>query len=84
MPLSVPCTGNVCTNNDASYPIVAGGRVFVTSQIYHSQAVVFALDQETGQTLWGPVGADGTVTIYNSSGATHVVADAQGWVRTAG
>jgi hypothetical protein len=62
VPLSVPCTGNVCTNNDASYPIVAGGRVFVTSQIYQSQAVVFALDQETGQTLWGPVGVGATAT----------------------
>jgi hypothetical protein len=26
VPLPVPCTGNVCTNNQASYPIVAGGR----------------------------------------------------------
>jgi outer membrane protein assembly factor BamB len=59
VPLPVPCTGNVCTNNQASYPIVAGGRVFVTSQIYQTESVVFALDQETGRTLWGPVGVGG-------------------------
>ncbi len=38
-----------------SYPLIAGGRVFVTIGSTKVAAKLVALDQKTGKTLWGPV-----------------------------
>jgi outer membrane protein assembly factor BamB len=57
----------------SSYPIIAGGRVFVTTAGlpgsgpgYGTQ--LYAFDAQTGATLWGPLGISGT---YFWSGLTY-------------
>lgn len=38
-----------------SYPLVAGGRVFVTAVGMGSEADLYAVDERTGAPVWGPV-----------------------------
>jgi len=45
---------SVTLNGAVSYPLIAGGRIFVTTQL-NSVASLYALDEATGTTLWGPV-----------------------------
>jgi outer membrane protein assembly factor BamB len=71
-----------------SYPLIAGGRVFVTVTNADAQMVplpgsrLFALEQATGKTVWGPVDLggkgmslaaydDGQVFTVNSEGVTR-------------
>jgi hypothetical protein len=49
-----------------------------------TSSVNFTAGRTIANTIMVPLGADGSVTIYNTSGTTHVVADAQGWARTTG
>jgi len=42
----------------------------------------FRVDQTVANLVVARVGPNGAVTIYNNLGATHVVADVQGWFRT--
>ncbi len=52
-----------------SYPLIVGGRVFVTvanSSSYGTQ--LYALDEDTGATVWGPMQISGT---YYFSNATY-------------
>jgi outer membrane protein assembly factor BamB len=49
----------------SSYPIIAGGRVFVTTAGLPGSAnnygtELYAFDAQTGATLWGPLGISGT------------------------
>jgi outer membrane protein assembly factor BamB len=59
-PVSPPLTlrWSVKLSGVVSYPIIAGGRVFVTA-IAHRDGTygtsLYALDQRTGATAWGPV-----------------------------
>lgn len=43
-----------------SYPLIAGGRVFVTTGSSNSTAKLIALEQKTGQTIWGPIELGGS------------------------
>jgi outer membrane protein assembly factor BamB len=53
---------SVTLNGDVSYPVIAGGRVFVTTSnpdgAYGGD--LYALDARTGKTLWGPIPLSGT------------------------
>jgi outer membrane protein assembly factor BamB len=52
-----------------SYPLVAGGKVFVTvANVGSYGSGLVALDEKTGRTLWGPVDLGGT---YGFSGAAY-------------
>jgi outer membrane protein assembly factor BamB len=51
-----------------SYPIIVGGRVFVTAAVSASGTSIFALDAATGNDLWGPVALGGT---YNFGALTY-------------
>lgn len=50
------------TSPTVSHPIIAGGRVFVTSSIYGTAVLVHAFDLATGRRLWGPVSIGDTHT----------------------
>jgi hypothetical protein len=44
-----------------SYPVVAGGRVFITAAETTGYGTgLYALDEQTGKVLWGPVALGGT------------------------
>jgi outer membrane protein assembly factor BamB len=43
-----------------SYPLIAGGRVFVTTGSGNSTAKLVALEQKTGKTVWGPIELGGS------------------------
>jgi outer membrane protein assembly factor BamB len=52
-----------------SYPLIAGGRIFVTVANQNSYGTkLYALDETSGATLWGPVDLGGT---YNWSNAAY-------------
>src|SRR6185437_12398476 len=52
-----------------SYPLIAGGRIFVTVANQNSYGTkLYALDEANGATLWGPVDLGGT---YNWSNAAY-------------
>jgi outer membrane protein assembly factor BamB len=61
---------SVTLNGPVSYPLIAGGKVFVTTAGigtgYGTQ--LFALDEQTGNVVWGPVAITGT---YNWSGLAY-------------
>lgn len=44
----------------ASYPVIVGGRMFVTVQTPDVKAAAYGLDAATGRTVWGPVTLTGT------------------------
>lgn len=53
----------------SSYPIIAGGRIFVTCRVQEGYGTqLYAFDKVTGQPLWGPVSLGGT---HNWSGLTY-------------
>jgi outer membrane protein assembly factor BamB len=55
-------------NGTISYPIIADGRIFVTtgtSLSGHYGTSLYALDLSTGQVLWGPVAIAGTYFVSN-------------------
>lgn len=43
------------TNATPSAPVIADGKVFVTSLIYQQTALLYAFDLYSGERLWGPV-----------------------------
>jgi outer membrane protein assembly factor BamB len=53
---------SVTLNGAASYPVIAGGRIFVTTSAPGGSygGSLYALDAQTGKTLWGPVALSGT------------------------
>ena len=53
---------SVTLNGAASYPVIAGGRVFVTTSNPGGSygGSLYALDAQTGKTLWGPIALSGT------------------------
>jgi outer membrane protein assembly factor BamB len=53
---------SVTLNAPASYPVIAGGRVFVTTSSPGGSygGDLYALDASTGKTVWGPVSLSGT------------------------
>lgn len=55
-------TWSVTLGGAASYPLIAGGRVFVlTAGLSGGYGTnLYALDEATGATLWGPVAISGT------------------------
>jgi outer membrane protein assembly factor BamB len=58
-PLTFPSspTWSVTLNGQASYPLIAGGKVFVTTP-----TSLYALDELTGIVVWGPVAIPGTLS----------------------
>jgi outer membrane protein assembly factor BamB len=52
----------VTLNGEASYPVIAGGRVFVTTSASGGSygGWLYALDASSGKVLWGPVPLSGT------------------------
>jgi outer membrane protein assembly factor BamB len=53
---------SVTLNGSASYPVIAGGRVFVTTSNPGGSygGSLYALDGQTGKILWGPIALSGT------------------------
>ena len=53
-----------------SYPLIADGKVFVTTALPDGSYgnLLYALDRETGATIWGPVAIAG---VYFGSGLTY-------------
>ena len=60
------------TGNSISYPLIAGGKVFVTTNAPPSGSIygttLYALDEVTGSVVWGPTPLSGT---YSFSGAAY-------------
>jgi outer membrane protein assembly factor BamB len=60
------------SGNSISYPIIAGGRVFVTTNAPPAGAIygttLYALDEATGNVVWGPLPLTGT---YAFSGIAY-------------
>lgn len=69
-PTSSTPTWTVNLGAPVSYPLIAGGKVFVATanpdQSYGNR--LYALDAATGATVWGPVAVSGT---YFGSGLTY-------------
>jgi len=77
---------------NASYPVIAGGRVFVTTDLADGSygGDLYALSAKTGKVLWGPVALTGTyywfaltydagrVFVDNSDGTVTAFAAATG------
>lgn len=56
-------------NGSVSYPVVADGRIFVTvSPTGGHGSALYALNEQTGAIIWGPVDLGGT---FGFSGATY-------------
>lgn len=54
-------TWSVTLNGTVSYPLVADGRIYVTTGTQGSNGTsLYALDENTGQILWGPVALSGS------------------------
>ncbi len=59
---------------DLSYPLVTGGRVFVTgTPDGESSTSLFALDAATGQPAWGPTEVGSSVGITAGDGLVYVL-----------
>lgn len=65
-------TWSVTLNGSISYPLIAGGRVYVTTSSPVSGSgygtSLYALNEQTGSTVWGPINIPGT---YNWSGLAY-------------
>lgn len=82
---------SVDLGSSVSYPLVAGGRVFVTVAAVGKTASVQALNVATGATAWGPVTVgmnwanaafdDGKVYVANDAGAVAAYDAASGTLR---
>jgi outer membrane protein assembly factor BamB len=64
-PLTFPSspTWSVTLNGAASYPLIAGGKVYVTTSSPGTTGYgtsLYALDEATGNIVWGPVTLSGT------------------------
>jgi outer membrane protein assembly factor BamB len=57
----------------ASYPLIAGGRVFVTVNRSVGGTALVALSAATGQVLWGPIALSGAVNATYDNGRVMVV-----------
>jgi outer membrane protein assembly factor BamB len=73
----------------ASYPLIADGKVFVTTLTSSGNSNLYALDQTTGGTVWGPVAIAGFASpaydngvVFVSSGVTPAVVQGVGLVAT--
>jgi hypothetical protein len=75
--------GAVAVNLTVARPTTGGFLTAYPSgtSLPPTSSLNFTAGRTLSNTVLVPVGADGSVTIYNSSGSTHVVVDAQGWVR---
>lgn len=98
LPAKVTKKWSVTLNAAASYPVIAQGRVFVTTtKSGGSGGSLYALSAQTGAVLWGPVPlsgtytyfplayADGRVFVNNFDGtvsAYNAATGAQAWVTT--
>ncbi|MCL4722574.1 MAG: PQQ-binding-like beta-propeller repeat protein, partial [Gammaproteobacteria bacterium] len=62
---------DVPVGGTASYPLIAGGRVFVTvaSPAPSNETVLLALDANSGTVLWGPVVVAGDAGFYGRADA---------------
>ena len=55
-----------------SYPVIGGGRIFVTYGTYPSQESLVALDANTGAVVWGPVGVGAVSNVSYDNGVVFV------------
>jgi outer membrane protein assembly factor BamB len=76
---------SVTLNGPASYPVISGGRVYVTTSSPGGSygGDLYALDASTGKTLWGPVPLAGTYFYFPLAfgGGRVFVNDFDGTVR---
>jgi outer membrane protein assembly factor BamB len=66
------------TNPQFSYPVIDGGRVFVTGWRYGAPSSLYGLDLATGRVDWGPldIGGDGHWSgLTDDGGSVFTVAD---------
>jgi outer membrane protein assembly factor BamB len=72
IPLSFPTSPSwtVQLGGKVSYPLIAGGKVFVTTALSSGGygANLYALDERTGHIVWGPIALGGT---YFWAGLTY-------------
>jgi outer membrane protein assembly factor BamB len=63
---------SVTLTGEVSFPLIAGGRVFVTTVVSSGAGSLYALSAKTGQVLWGPVALTGMFTFPLTFGSGHV------------
>lgn len=70
-------TWSVDVGGTPSYALIADGMVIVTVQL-SSSAELLALDQATGNTVWGPIALSGLATATYDDGSVFVVSGSRG------
>lgn len=63
---------DIALDGNVTYPLIAGGRVFVTvPNVTTSQTTLLALDADTGAVLWGPVVVAGEPAFFGRAEAAY-------------
>ena len=73
-------TWSVNVGGTPSYALIADGKVIVTVELSNSNSEVLALDQATGNTVWGPILMSGVATAAYDNGCVFVLSGAVGAV----
>lgn len=76
LPLPASPKWSVDVGGVPSYALIAGGKVFVTVSVSGGATEVRALDQATGDTLWGPILVAGNANAAYDNGRLFVVSPA--------
>ena len=76
---SIP-TWSVNVGGTPSYALIADGKVIVTVNLSNSNSEVLALDQTTGNTVWGPILMGGVAKAAYDNGRVFVLSGAVGAV----
>lgn len=73
-------TWSVNVGGTPSYALIADGKVIVTIKLSNSNSEILALDQTTGNTVWGPILMSGVATAAYDNGRVFVLSGAVGAV----
>lgn len=73
-------TWSVNVSGTPSYALIADGKVIVTVNLSNGNSEVLALDQVTGNTVWGPILMSGVATAAYDNGSVFVLSGAVGAV----
>lgn len=71
-------TWSVNVGGTPSYALIADGKVIVTVELSNSNSQLLALDQTTGNTVWGPILLSGVATAAYDNGSVFVMSGAVG------
>ena len=75
-PLSASWTASL--DGTASYPLIAGGRVFVTVARSSGSSEIVALSAATGAVVWGPIALSGSASATYDNGRVIVLSTSSG------